>query len=333
MVDFFRPYLSKLKFAAGLQIKVEKTSNFQRYIPPGKKSVILISADFELAWAWRYTKSARNALEKALNNARQERINVPGIVQVCDQYNIPITWATVGHLFLSSCQRKENVAHPDLPRIDFPFENKYWKFSGNDWYEYDPCTDLHTDPEWYCPDLISIILNSKVNHEIGCHTFSHIDCRDDICPPALLRAELKKCKELASEFNVELRSFIHPGHTIGNLDVIWQEGFTNFRTDYGNVLGYPKQHPNGLWEFRQTAEFALRKGWSIEYHINRYKKIIQNAINSNTVCVFWFHPSFDPVIIDKVWPEVFSFINENRDNLWVATHSEYVQWLNSNEKK
>ena len=42
-----------------------------------------------------------------------------------------------------------------------------------DWFKADPCTNLQTDPNWYAPDLIKLIRDSKVKHEIGSHTFSH----------------------------------------------------------------------------------------------------------------------------------------------------------------
>lgn len=331
MNHLIRTYFSKIKFRLSLQPEIEKTSYTTSFIPPDKHCVLLISADFELAWAWRYSKSTNNPLQKSLQKATLERNNLPKILKLCDKYNIPITWATVGHLFLDSCIKQNGVAHNDIPHPSH-FENNYWKFNGEDWYEHDPCSNLQTDPEWYCPDLIRMILDSKVKHEIGCHTFSHIDCSDEICPPELLRSELRKCKELASAINLDLKSFVHPGHTIGNLDVLAEEGFTNFRTDYRNVLGYPKKHTNGLWELKQTAEFALRKGWSLDYHIYRYKEIIRRAIKSSSVCVFWFHPSFDETFVHYIWPEIFEFINENRDDIWVTTHTEYINWLESINK-
>lgn len=324
-----RNLASKIKFELGLNPVIEKKVDHTKFIPKQYKTVLLISADFELAWAWRYSKAVPDPLKLALDKAKLERENLPKIVELCEQYNIPITWATVGHLFLESCKKENDLSHSKLPRLKH-FENAFWKFGGKDWFENDPCTSYKEAPEWYCPDLIKLIVDSKVKHEIGCHTFSHIDCRDNICSPELMRKELQECKRLAQEFNLELRSFVHPGHTIGNLDTLVKEGFTNFRTDYRNVLTYPKKHATGLWEFEQADEFVYKEKWSINYHIHRYRTIIQRAIRSNTVCVLWFHPSFDSEIIDQVWPEVFKFIDQNRDKIWVTTHSEYINWLEKN---
>lgn len=321
-----RTLLSKLKFGVGLNPQIKKTGNKLKFIPQNYKAVLLISADFELAWAWQYSKPINNSIDLALAKAKQARENIPVIINLCEEFNIPITWATVGHLFLESCNRIDGLAHPELPRLP-NFENKFWKFSESDWFDNDPCSDYKNAPEWYGPDLIRMILDSRVSHEIGCHTFSHIDCSDEICSPSILKAELQLCKKLANDQDLELKSFVHPGHTIGNLNTLEMEGFTNFRTDYRNLLGYPKRHTNGLWEFEQTAELVYRKEWSIDYHINRYKTIIRRAIKNNTVCVFWFHPSFDRLIVDKVLPSVFAYIYDNRKEIWVTTHTEYLEWF------
>lgn len=324
-----KPYLSKLNFLLGRNPAIERRPDFRKFVPEPYRAVVLISADFELAWAYRYAKSADDPLAFALQLARRERENVPKIVEVSEKYNIPITWATVGHLFLDACEVKSGRKHAEIPAVP-AYEGPFWDFSGSDWFEHDPCTDSRRDPEWYAPDLIEMILKSPVKHEMGCHTFSHIDCRDGVCSPELMRAELQACKKLASEWGLSLNSFVHPGHTIGNLDTLAAEGFTSFRTDYRNVLGYPRRHANGLWELEQTAEFNFREEWTVRYHIHRYQEVIRRAMRSNTVCTLWFHPSFDPRVVEEIWPEVFRFLDQNREAIWITTHGEYIDFLNAN---
>jgi hypothetical protein len=327
----FRSTLNKLNFALGRNPEIEKKLDWRRFIPNPYKAVLLISADFELAWAWQYAKNAHGKLDMALEKARLERANIPELVKLCDEYSLPMTWATVGHLFLESCA-KNGLPHSDLPRLPF-FQNEFWRFAKGDWFQNDPCSNYKDAPEWYCPDLIKMILAAKEKHEIGCHTFSHIDCRDGTCPPEVMRAELQECKKIALERGIGLKSFVHPGYTIGNLDALADEGFSNYRTDYRNVLGYPKKHANGLWEFEQTAEIAYREDWSIDYHISRFIAIIKRAIKTNSVCVLWFHPSFDPVVVEKILPEVFRFIDENKDQILATTNSQYVDWLEKEWKR
>jgi len=36
-------------------------------------------------------------------------------------------------------------------------------------------------------------------------------------------------------------------------------------------------------------------------------------------------------MIDEIWPAVFSYLQKNKDKIWVTTHSEYIKWLNGRE--
>jgi peptidoglycan/xylan/chitin deacetylase (PgdA/CDA1 family) len=320
--------LSKLKFALGLNPKVESTDNIGRFIPEPYKAVILIQADFELAWAWRFAHSLSDPLPESEKIGLLERENIPKILQLCDKYNIPVTWATVGHLFLENCSRGgTGFAHPEIKRLPH-FENKFWKYIEKDWFEMDPCSDFNEAPAWYCPDLIKLIMQSKTKHEIGCHTFSHIDCSDEICQPDVLESELELCCDLANKKGIDLHTFVHPAHTIGNLKTLVKFGYTNYRTNYGKLLAYPVFHSEGIWELKSTSDFTWRSQWSARYHGYRYCKIIERAIKNRSVCVFWFHPSMDSKFIQHVMPVIFEFLENNKNIVKVFTSGEYVDFLN-----
>ncbi len=252
---------------------------------------------------------------------------MPEILDLCEKYQIPVTWATVGHLMLESCTRPNGKAHPDLPRLPY-FENNYWKYSQGDWFQHDPAADYQSEPEWYAPDLVQQILNSKVKHEIACHTFSHIDCRDQVCQPEVFEAELNACQQAAADYNTSLKTFIYPAHTVGNLDCLRSLGFTNYRSNLGNTLGYPVQREDGLWEIKSTMELKFRNEWSAAYHRERTRKIIDRAIASQTTCHFWFHPSFTENYLEQVMPEVFDYLDSRRDQILITTMKDYTDWLN-----
>lgn len=331
-MGYFRALLGKCNFLLGRNPKVLHVENYKEFIPETYKSVLIISSDFELAWAWRFAKAYDNPLDTALKMARDERENIPDIINLCERFNIPISWMTVGHLFLESCKKENGKLHLNLPRLK-KFENTFWKFDQDDWFNNISCSSYKTSPEWYCPDLIKLIIDSKVKHEIGCHTFSHIDCRDEVCSSEVFLAELHECKKIANDWGIELKSFVHPGHTIGNLENLAEEGFTSYRTDNRNVLGYPIKKLDKFWEFEQTAEFIYRDDWSVEFQVKRYIEIIKRSMKSNTVAVFWFHPSFPKKVINSIWPKVFKFMDENRDKIWITTHGEYTNWLNTKNEK
>lgn len=323
--------LSKIKFKLGFYPKVEKTDNYRRYIPEPYKAVLIHYADFELAWAWRYSKELMNKKNEIKKIALRERKNVPAILLLCNMFNIPVTWATVGHLFLEECKKEKGVAHPEIPRCNY-FENDYWEYKKGDWFDDDPCSNFRESPEWYCPDLIRQIIGSNTKHEIGCHTFSHVDCRDNVCTKEIFEAEIGECQKLSSKYGIVLSSFVHPGHTIGNLDNLSYLGLKSFRTDYGNILGYPKKHKSDLWEFKGTMELTYRKKWDINMNIEFYKEIIDRSIKNNSVCVYWFHPSFNNIFLEKILPMVFSYMNDKRKEIFITTVGDYTNWLNENIK-
>jgi peptidoglycan/xylan/chitin deacetylase (PgdA/CDA1 family) len=326
-----RSFLSKLNFLLGRKPKVLAYSeeSLNKFIPSPYRAVLIISCDFELAWAWRFAKQLNCDLEKAKEIARQERRNIPIILDLCERFNIPITWAILGHLFLENCSRKENKAHTSLVQPNY-FENKYWKFDSGEWFGHDPCCLWKEAPEWYAPDLIEKITKSQTKHEIGCHTFSHISCQQEVCSRELLRKEIKECKALASKYKINLNSFIFPGNFIGNLAVLKEEGFTSYRIEK-DVLGLPVKDEYGLWQFPTTAEICLFSyGWNLGDYLYRYTTIIERAIKYRRLCNFWFHPSFNLIMLEKILPEIFKFIDDNRNKIWVITQRDYVEWLENN---
>ncbi len=322
-------FLKKIKFGLHLDPKIERIKNHRKFIPSGSKAVLIIYADFELGWAWRYSKTAENGTEHANSLGLKERGNIPAILDACDEFGIPVTWATVGHLFLDSCSKKEAIPHPNIKRLGH-FDNPFWRYSEGDWFDADPCSDYKTSPGWYCPDLIDNIISRKAGHEIGCHTFSHIDCTDALCPPDVFDSEIAECRRLAHEKGVELKSFVHPAHTIGNLDGLIKHGFTSYRTDYDNILGYPEKYKNKLWQIKSTWEFVLFREWSRKYHIRRYIEILRRAIKNESVCVLWFHPSMDIEFFETVFPEVCKYILDNSRDLHITTAGAYTEFLENN---
>lgn len=321
--------LSKLKFTLGLSPEVEKNSGDpNKFIPSGYQAVCLISADFELAWAFRFSRTGNDPIPRAVKLGLQTRENVPRILELCEEYRIPITWATVGHLFLENCERKGGIAHLEINRLP-KFSNQYWTHQTGDWFDADPCTDYKNDPAWYCPDLIRQIIQSPVDHEIGCHTFSHIDCSDSICSDEVFNSEIEMCRQFAQSFSLELRSFVHPGHQIGHLKNLARMGFSSYRSDFGNKLAYPRRDKSGVWEFKNTAGLDWREGWSASYHVKRYKAIIDRAIKHKKVCVLWFHPSFSTKFLSQVFPAVMEYLDRKRGSIISMTHGQYAEWLDA----
>lgn len=272
------------------------------------KGVVVFSADFEMAWAFRFSKKNR---KKAVELGLKEREQVPLLVDLFDQYDIPVTWATVGHLFLESCERDpDNYPHPDMIRPNF-FENKNWIFNEGDWYQHDPCTSVENDPAWYAPDLIEKIIHSSAKHEIACHTFSHCDFSYANCTKQHAANEIRKCMDLAGKYNVELKSIVFPGGTAGNFEVLKQNGFIAYRKPMKYNIDMPKIDKSGLVAI--PSSHILEKdvfGWRAEFHHKILKSFLQKTVKSKKVCHFWFHPSLSRWYLDNVLPDFLKMVHD-----------------------
>lgn len=312
-------------FSGGLNVKKDHIDPALKF-PNGQKGGLIISADFEMAWAWRYTKTGFDHIKKALT----ERHNFPKIIKLLETYNIPITFATVGHLFLEKCKKNDHSWMKRIPHFD-----DHWKFTHGDWFDHDPYSDYKKAPEWYAPDLIKMISDSEVNHEIGSHTFSHIDFSYKNCPSEVADDEMKACKEAARPYGVNLKSIVFPGGTWGNIEILKKHGIQIYRKNVEHNLAYPWRDEYGLLVTNSsgTLEYNLNYGWSSEYYIYRLKKFIDRAVKTNTIAHLWFHPSLDPFILDNIFPFIIEYASIQRDkgNLWIGTMEEIAHYINKNK--
>ena len=257
--------------------------------------------------------------------AQLERSHVPILVTLFEHYDIQVTWATVGHLFLESCKKGD---HDWMSRI--PYFDDHWKFAAGDWFDHDPYSNYMLNNAWYAPDLIERILNSKVEHEFGCHTFSHIDCSDKNCPPMVLDDELKACVDVASRWGIGLKSFVFPGGTAGNYAILRKHKFGIYRKNDKYDLAYPYLDKENMIVTLSTSSFGRGYDWSADEYITRFVKMIDKAIKTKTAAHIWLHPSVDRWTLDNVIPAVLKYAAEQRDKglLWIGTMGQIADHIN-----
>jgi peptidoglycan/xylan/chitin deacetylase (PgdA/CDA1 family) len=323
---------SKLLLLTGLKPKVNRKSN-----SPFEKGIVVFSTDFEMAWAYRYSRTLSS---KAVEVGVNERKNIPILLNLFDKYHIPVTWATVGHLFLNECKQDDRgVKHQGIPRPKF-FKNRNWIFNSGDWYQYDPCTDVFNDPAWYASDLIEKILLSEADHEIGCHTFSHLDFTYKNCPKSLADAEIDECVRLADNKSIKLKSMVFPGGTFGNYESLKEKGFLCYRKPMKYHIDLPYIDSFGLVAI--PGSLGLDKdpyGWTKEFHLKMIRKFVDKAAKHKLICHFWFHPSMDLWYLENVMPEVLKMVAEYRDdsNIQVKTMGQlaedYKEIINPRDEK
>jgi peptidoglycan/xylan/chitin deacetylase (PgdA/CDA1 family) len=316
----------RLRFQIGMLPRVTQGVIGRDWLPNPYRAALVISADFELGWAYRYARPIADTQRQIRQVAEQTRRNLPALLEIFDRYETPITWATVGHLFLDSCRRLEGKAHPNLPRPPY-FENEWWVYQVGDWYDADPCTSLADAPEWYAPDLIRNILAAKVKHEIGCHTFSHIDCSEGVCSPELLRAELTACQQLAAEWGIELKSFVFPANFKGNLPILKEYGFEGYRLDTICHIGIPVLDEVGLCAIPGGIFWEIPPGWKVMEYERTIQRCVELALEKNLVLHLWFHPSCNEVNINQTFPAFLEYIKTKRSEIWVVTMRELADFF------
>jgi len=316
-----RAAMSKAVFAlSGKPFVYHDSAQQNLGFPDKARGGLVISADFEMAWAFRYSKRKVDPIRMA----NLERENIPDLLSLFDKYGIAITWATVGHLLLESCNKGD---HDWMQRI--PYMDDHWRYTKGDWFDCDPYTNFRDNDAWYAPDLIELILNASSKHEIGCHTFTHIDCLDRNCPPQVLEDEIVACKNAAKPWGIELQSMVFPGGTAGNYAVLKKHGFLIYRKNLKYDLAYPLSDNYGMLVTPSTSAFGKTYDWGADYYVKRFSKMIDKAMKTNTVAHIWLHPSIDNWTIREVIPPVLRYASElrNRGELWIGTMAEIANHI------
>jgi hypothetical protein len=262
------------------------------------RGVLTLSIDFELAWAWPY---ARNSAEDPVQKGLRERAQVPRLLKLFGDLHVPVTWATVGHLFLEKCARSAHGrAHDQMARIPH-FETPLWRYSFGDWFQYDPCSDVRSDPAWYGPDLVEQILHSSERHEVACHGFSHVGF-GPYCPSDVVSDELRACADAMAVFGLQLETFVFPGNDEGNFPSLIRHGIGAVRAfpRPPGVITLPLRRRDGLWAHHVTSALDRGREWSIPERVARLQRFVTCAARERLSAHIWLHPSLPGTEINEV---------------------------------
>lgn len=182
--------------------------------PRLSQGVFLFTVDLELAWGMAHTRSF-HVLEQLRADTSHARQALDALLESLERYEVPATWAVVGHLFLDRCQRVNGVCHADVARVS------------QGWYDVDPASDIGRAPLFYGRDIVDRIMSSRIQHEIGHHSFSHVPF--DSCSAEVAEAEVAEGQRLARQMGITLRSFVFPRNKVGHVGVLEGHGFRIYR--------------------------------------------------------------------------------------------------------
>jgi peptidoglycan/xylan/chitin deacetylase (PgdA/CDA1 family) len=274
----------------------------------GSSPAFCISIDYEFAWGYA---------DHALSRADRERIAgevaiVRRLLALFEKYQVPATWAIVGHLLEEHCPWNGLVAHPEYPRPIFRDERA-------DWFAAHPVESEPKSALWYdTDDLIGEIVRASVGHEIGSHSYAHIPFDERVTERTAIRVDLANMRRVHDARGIPFRSFVFPRNIEGyhdelrtaGVDIVrsktlrWYDFFPGILRRAAHLLDHfipysptvvPKQHANGLVLFPDSMLLLGRNGlrkfipaWLVEWKARRG---ITQAIRRNEVFHLWFHPS------------------------------------------
>ncbi len=169
---------------------------------------VVISIDAELGWGFHDYP----ADERPTDRIARSRWGWERLAETLAEYDIPATWAVVGHLFEHDCAGA-HVGHP----------------SPSGWFAHERGDDPMDDQYRFAPDLLADLGESDVDHDIGSHTYSHVEFDADYASEALARAECDRAVEAAEAAGVTMDSFVFPRNRIGHREILAESGFRCYR--------------------------------------------------------------------------------------------------------
>ena len=130
------------------------------------------------------------------------------------------------------------------------------------------------------------------------------------------------------------RTFVFPGGTWGNIEVLKKYNFLIYRRRTDFELSYPYRDNYNLLVTVSSAqlEYNQNYGWTSEYYISRLNKYVKKAIETHTIAHFWFHPSLDPYFLKHIFSGVLSYASSLRREglLWIGTMKDIALHVNRN---
>jgi len=185
------------------------------------EGVFTISLDFELHWGV-FDKRPREARIACYKNTIAL---IPRMLRLFEQYDVHVTWATVGSLFAEDVEEWNSMQPTALPK----YINK--ELSA---YEYVATNGLKKEHygAHFAPKEVASILNYK-GQELGTHTFGHYYCLEPVNGEDAFDADLNAANKIASKLKHQSVSLVFPRNQYNqqNLTTCLQNGIQVVRSN------------------------------------------------------------------------------------------------------
>lgn len=199
------------------------------------EGTVTLSVEIELGWGMHDTATYSHLS----SNGLKEREALRRLLDLCDRYQVPISFDVVGHLLEDTCEGQHDGDYPQ------------------GWWAEDPGTDYNEDPLFYAPDIVEEIRSRETDHEICTHTYSHIIAGE--CSKDTLRTELSKVMEAHQQSGLpNPESIVFPRHSAGDYRVLREYGITTVRRPIKGYGGNDSNPITKLWR-HLTADHPVSR--------------------------------------------------------------------------
>lgn len=288
---------------------------------------VVLSVDAELAWGFiDHDTPPTDRVERGREGWR-------ALSRLCEAYDVPATWAVVGHLLQGDC---------DGGHADHPIGPGWFARERNEWADR---SDLTRGPE-----LVERLQASPVDHDIGSHTYGHVEFGAPGTTRAMAAAELERSRALMDEWGIDGRSFVFPRNNVGHLDLLTDYGFEVYRGrrpverrslpgklktvalgDGRPPLVRPTVDEHGLVNLPASLFLYSFQGHALRATkpvlgdpvVELVERGLDAAADGEGVLHLWLHPNnlVDDATLDRI-EAVLRAIDERRDAVPVETMAE-----------
>ncbi|EPR65616.1 polysaccharide deacetylase family protein [Cyclobacterium qasimii] len=276
------------------------------------RPTLVISLDFELHWG-RFDKVSLQNWETYYQITREV---VPKLLSLFSQYEVEVTWATVGMLMAESPDEWLHYCPTSKPEYKDP------RLSAYNWFNEGPKNKSCL----FAPELVQNILETP-GQELGSHTFSHYYTMEKGHLDHVFREDLSASKKIAHEkYGVDLTSLVFPRNQYNSnaIQVARDLGFTAVRTNPVDWFWKTPEKRELLKKIWRTSDSVLSLGKKTSYQLE--KEIVSNPISLPASRFLRpFHPKlgrFNKLKIDRIINEITTAAKNNEVyHIWWHPHN------------
>jgi hypothetical protein len=176
--------------------------------------------------------------------------------------------------------------------------------------------------------LIEQIVASRVRHEVGTHSFSHINFQAPYSSPDVVSRELEACVNLMAPLGLTPRTLIFPRHQAeyAYLPLLADAGVTVVRHRDPSVrLSYPDRLSSGVYRIYESMNLRMASRYD---YLDKVKIFVRTAIERHAVYALWFHPSDPTEWFDPQLRSILRYMDTERASgrLWLTTMQELAAY-------